>query len=164
MQPLKLIALDTEDLAAISAQMQDAVMRVGDLVYHRKALRFVAGANRFNWLDAIKQNDRDKGAFERRQCALRFERVRGVQVQGIDLADKRRVLSMLATEFEPRTENAPDGAITLYFAGSAAIRLDVECIECELRDLGAAWATQSRPDHSAADSVSGAPDEPEENS
>ena len=33
MAELKLIALDADDLAVISAQLQDAVLRVGDIAY-----------------------------------------------------------------------------------------------------------------------------------
>ena len=32
MQPLKLIALDEEDLAVVSSHLQDAVVRVGDMM------------------------------------------------------------------------------------------------------------------------------------
>jgi len=35
----------------------------------------------------------------------------------------------------------------LTFSGGAAIRLGVECIEIELKDLGAAWATKHSPQH-----------------
>ena len=40
-QPLRLLALDAEDLALVSAHVQDAVLRVGDLAYlpRKKAFR-----------------------------------------------------------------------------------------------------------------------------
>ena len=37
---LKLLALDEEDLAVLSAHVQDAVLKVGDLVYLPKEQRF----------------------------------------------------------------------------------------------------------------------------
>lgn len=147
---LKLLALDAEDLAVVSAQLQDAVVRVGDLAYVKSAQRFASVLNRFNWMAALQSGEtetRGPEAFERRQCALRFERVRAAKLQNIDLADKRRVLSLLAIQFEPTHADQPDGEILLIFAGGAAIKLDVECIECELRDLGAAWSTKSMPAH-----------------
>ncbi len=64
---------------------------------------------------------------------------------GLDLRDKRRVLSLLAIRFEEK--DVPSGVVTLIFAGGGAIRLRVECIEAELRDLGAAWKAARAPDH-----------------
>jgi hypothetical protein len=60
---------------------------------------------------------------------------------------KGEVLSLLALGFEPLKADAPDGHITLIFAGGAAVRLEVECIEVELRDLGPGWRTDSMPEH-----------------
>jgi hypothetical protein len=80
---------------------------------------------------------------------LRFERVVAAQLQGIDMKAESRVLSLLAIQFESKA--LPAGALTLQFAGGAAIRLEVECIEAELRDLGAVWSTRSTPDHANGD-------------
>jgi hypothetical protein len=55
------------------------------------------------------------------------------------------VLELLALSFE--TAEAPSGGVTLHFAGGGAIRLDVECIEGELKDLGPVWRAASRPSH-----------------
>jgi hypothetical protein len=37
--------------------------------------------------------------------------------------------------------------VTLAFAGGGAVRLNVECIEAELRDLGPAWEAKGKPQH-----------------
>ena len=55
------------------------------------------------------------------------------------------VLDLLAIRFEEA--DAPSGVIELVFAGNATIRLQVECIEAQLSDLGAAWSTDAVPDH-----------------
>ena len=39
--------------------------------------------------------------------------------------------------------------MTLVFSGGAAIRIEVECLEAELADLGPSWATAACPDHFA---------------
>ena len=67
------------------------------------------------------------------------------RVSGIDLADKRRTLNILAMQFTETS--APAGTVTIICAGGAAIRLDVECLEVELKDLGAIWSAKSKPDH-----------------
>ncbi len=148
MPDLKLIALDAEDLAVISAHLQDAVMTVGDLAYLPKDRRFVALASRFDWMDALQQGTADREAFSRRRAAIRFERVLGAQVQDLDLAEKARALSLLAVSFEPTSQ--PAGHVTLHFSEGGAIRLHVECIEVGLTDLGAAWEAESKPQHPEA--------------
>lgn len=146
MEDLKLIALDPEDLRVLSCHLQDAVIRVGDMAYLKQELRFAAIANRFDWERAVKD---DAGAYQRRRAGLRFERVSAARIQGFDLKQKDMVLELLAVTFE--TGEEPSGAITLHFAGGGAVRLEVECIEAELRDLGAAWRTRTKPVHASDD-------------
>ena len=47
--PLKLIALDADDLAIVSAHLQDSVLKVADLVYLPREQRFALAARRFDW-------------------------------------------------------------------------------------------------------------------
>lgn len=144
MDELKLIALDPADLMVISTNLQDAVLKVGDMAYLPAQSRFAAVLNRFDWSRTVEAGD---GGFERRQCALRFEHVLSAQLSGIDLAAKSDVLELLAIQFDARAADDPGGSLTLIFAGKAAVRLDVECIEAELQDLGARWSTTSKPAH-----------------
>ena len=156
MQPLKLVALDTEDLAILSAQLQDAVMRLADVAYQPKAQRFAIVLNRFDWPTALAADEKAAKANERRRAAVRFEHVRKVLRQGIDQGNPDDVLALLAIVFDPAVE-PPAGTITLIFAGGRAIRLEVDYIEAELRDLGAAWTAGMRPDHGENSGPSGDP-------
>ena len=63
------------------------------------------------------------------------------KVSGIDPSQKDTALSLLTLTFEPEAE--PSGFVTLHFSGGGAVRLEVECIEAALEDLGAAWATRA---------------------
>jgi len=142
MANLKLIALGKDDLTVLSAHLQDAVLRVADLAWMPRDKRFAMVVNRFDWDDGSPARNSNK-----RGCtAVRFEHVLAARVQGIDLAAKNTVLSLLAIQFEET--GPPDGRINLIFAGDGAICLDVECVEGEVRDLGAEWQTRSRPNHS----------------
>jgi hypothetical protein len=151
MPDLKLIAFDALDLGVISAHLQDAVLRVGDMAYLPKEKRFAAIASRFDWANALGQGDGRNGAdkgFERRRSGIRFERVTNARTQGVNFRDKTTALALLAVTFEPTAGNdSPEGDVTLTFSGGAAIRLSVECIEVELKDLGAAWAATRSPEH-----------------
>ncbi|MGD9828343.1 MAG: DUF2948 family protein [Hyphomicrobiaceae bacterium] len=144
-KPLRLIAFDEEDLQVISAHLQDAVLLVGDMTYLPDGKRFAAIANRFNWVQALADGNERRRQFERQRSALRFERVLSAQLQNIDLKSKDTVLELLAVQFE--AGEPPAGQVTLVFAGGAAIRLRVECIEAELKDLGIAWRTKRKPAH-----------------
>jgi hypothetical protein len=143
--PVRLVALDEEDLAVISAHVQDAVLKASDLLYLPKESRFVLAMNRFAWEAAAE----GRKNYERRRAALTFDRVRGVRAQKID-RDGDAVLDLLAVEFA--ATDAPAGSLDLVFAGGATVRLEVECIEARLSDLGPAWATGAKPDHDKPDS------------
>ena len=84
MAELKLIAFDADDLSVISANLQDAVLKVGDIAYLPRESRFAAIGNRFDWADALKGADSGSQEYIRRRAALRFERVLGAQLLGID--------------------------------------------------------------------------------
>ncbi len=152
MPDLKLIALDADDLAVLSAHLQDAVVRVVDLAYLPREKRFATIANRFDWEVALGPapgvNKKGASRYLRRRTGLRFERVLSAKVQGVDLKDKKAVLSLLALTFTPKNASeTPEGDVTLTFSGGAAIRLEVECLEAEMKDLGAAWAAKISPQH-----------------
>lgn len=156
MQPLKLLALDQEDLSALSAHCQDAVVRVADMEFLPRERRFVLLINRFDWLAA--HGDGTDAPNIRRRAALRIEAVREARVQGFDQTAKDQVLALLAVQFLADAE-APSGTMTLVFAGGGSLRLSVEYIEVGLTDLGAAWETKSRPHHGGDDGPDGG-DEP----
>jgi len=142
MKALKLIALDTEDLDVLSAHVQDAVLKTGDMKWLPPERRFVLAMNRFAW-ETTPGNG--KGKFERRRAALHFDRVLRARASKIDQDNADAVLELLAIRFDET--DAPAGVVELQFAGGATIRLEVECIEAQLSDLGAAWQTASLPSH-----------------
>ena len=72
-------------------------------------------------------------------------------------AGKDGVLNLLAVEFS-ETE-APSGVVTLIFSGGAALRLEVECLEAELADLGPTWTAVACPAHATIDEVPSAKSE-----
>lgn len=146
MTSLKLLALDTEDLAVISAHIQDSVFKVGDISYTPRSGQVSLVVNRFAW-EAIAEKG---GAYERRRAALTFKRVNAVRSLGLDRKDKDQVLSLLAVRFEQRGDG-PEGTIELALSGTGTVALDVECIEAQLADVGGAWETEWKPRHPASE-------------
>ena len=152
---LKLVALDKDDIAVVSAHLQDAVVRVGDIFWQPREHRFVMALNRFDWMSAtdIKAEARSEARPNYRRCrtALRFERVNACKCRNLNQTDKNARLNLLAVEFAET--DAPAGIVSLIFSGGGVIRLDVECLEAELADLGEVSVAPICPDHFAAGSA-----------
>ena len=142
MELLKLVALDKDDIDVVSTHLQDATLKVGDVVWRPADKRLVIGLNRFDWEAAARNG---QSPYRRRRTALRFDRVTSVKCRNFDCANKQAILNLLAVEFEET--NSPAGVVTLTFSGEAVARLEVECLECELVDLGPVWATTCCPTH-----------------
>jgi len=159
MEELKLVALDKDDIEIVSAHVQDALVKIADIWWQPHEHRFVMALNRFDWMNAADAQGAKSGSlddvvvdYRRRRTALRFERVNACKCRGLDQSDRNVVLNLLAVEFAER--DPPAGTVTLTFSGGAAIRLEVECLEAELADLGEVSTAAVRPDHFAGDSAS----------
>jgi hypothetical protein len=126
----RLIALDADDLAVISAHVQDALVQAGDIIWRQGEKRLVVGMSRLGWEQTLG------GATEPRRliAALRFDRVLSCKSRNIDLDAPQASLELLGIAFHPG--ESPGGSAVLMFSRGGALRLDVECLECELADLG----------------------------
>ena len=146
LDPLKLIALDGEDIQVVSAHLQDALVNTSDIRWRPSEKRLVVGLSRFDWESAST----DGPEFRRCRSALRFERVLSCKCRDIEHdGTKIESLNLLAVGFSEN--NPPGGVVTLTFSGGAALRLEVECLEVELADLGPAWGTEVCPTHALDD-------------
>jgi len=138
---LKFVVLDEEDLEVVSTHLQDAVVKVADVHWRPAEKRLVMAVNRFDWEGA--QSDRPE--YRRRRAALRFERVLSCKCRAVNPAGKDAVLNLLAVEYAET--QSPSGVVTLIFSGGGALRLEVECLEAELADLGPVWTAVACPVH-----------------
>jgi hypothetical protein len=129
--PLKLIALDADDLSVISAHVQDARVQASDIIWRQHEKRLVIGMNRLDWEQTLAGETSPR----RLIAALRFDRVLACKARNIDLESPERALDLVGIEFHPGAP--PGGSALLLFDQGGALRLDVECLECELTDLGA---------------------------
>lgn len=142
---LKFAVLDEEDLEVVSTHLQDAVLKVADVLWRPAENRVVVALNRFDWESA----QADRPEYRRRRSALRFERVLSCKCRSLDPAGKDAVLNLLAVEFAET--DTPSGVVSLIFSGGAVLRLEVECLEAELVDLGPVWGAAKCPQHAEAD-------------
>lgn len=142
-KPLRLKALDVDDLQVLSALAQDAIFPGNEMRWVPSERRFAILLNRFRW--------EDKGANppERVQAALVIEDVQAVKSQGVNKGDSDTILSLLSIAFEPGEDGT--GRVLLTLAGDGAIACDVEALEVVLKDVTRPYIAPSRkaPTHPA---------------
>jgi len=141
MEPVKFVALDRDHLEVVSTHLQDALVKVADVAWRPQEKRVVIGLDRFDWLSA----EGERPELRRCRAALRFERVTCCKCRSVNPHGKDAVLNLLAVEFSET--DTPAGVVTLTFSGGGALRLEVECLEVELADLGPSWPAERRPVH-----------------
>jgi hypothetical protein len=136
-KPLKLRAGDGEDLAVISALLQDALVPLGDITYLPHEKSFIMAMNRYRW----ERGD----ARQRVHSGIQFDTVQRAQFSGIDQRNRRQFLSFMAIELQPQSDDLD--VILLQFSGEGRIRLQIDNLSCHLTDFDEPWSTQWRPDH-----------------
>ncbi len=136
--PLRLLAQDADDLAVISAALQDAVAKIGDIAFEPKARRLTLALNRYRW-------EGDARSQERVRTGLQLAGVLGVKSRKLRREARGAVVELLAVSFDPG--EAPGGAVVFTFAGGGDLRAEVECIEVVLADVSTPWPTPRTPTH-----------------
>lgn len=128
--PLRLLAQDADDLAPLSALVQDAIVQTGDIAFDRRGRRLVLMFSRYRW----EARDRT-----RVRAALRIESVEAVHSLAWP-ADVATPIELLALSYG-------DGALQLAFAGGATLRAAVECVDIVLEDISSPWPARRTPRH-----------------
>jgi hypothetical protein len=138
-EPLRLLAEDEDDLEVISAALQDAIAKVGDIEWDAKGRRFTLALNRYLW-------ETPAGLLGARvRTGLQFSSVLAVKSRNLRRDPPDAVIELLAMRFEPG--EAPGGRVRLAFAGGGDLELTVECVDAALADISAPWPTPSTPAH-----------------
>ena len=134
--PLKLRAEDQSDLAIISAAVQDAIIRVGDLRYDPVGRSLTLRLSRY-------QNETSTGT--RIEAGLRIDSVMRMQSMGFDRSNPDAFAVILNLTFEPI--DAPEGTLSIHLAGGGVLKATVECLDIILLDIGSPRKTSRTPDH-----------------
>jgi hypothetical protein len=112
--------------------------------------RFAFVANRFMWEDLQPREGPhadDAAPYRRTRTAVHFDGVMAAKTYRLKLADKSLVTNLLTLAF---AETSGGGAIDLVFSGGAAVRLEVECVDGWMTDMGSPWPTRNLPRHGGA--------------
>ncbi len=142
-EALKLVALDREGLGVISAHVQNTCVKRTDMAWLPQQRRFVVAGMRYDWVGA------KSGPAERVASVLRFDRVLKVSHLGLKHMEPDATLNLLAVTFEKT--DPPAGIVILAFADGALVRLEVECVEVELRDMGPRHPAEACAGHALTD-------------
>jgi hypothetical protein len=137
---LKLLAEDSDGLAVIAGAVQDAIVKPEGIKLDGKSRTFGMEINRFQWERAGK-----RPPFFRTRSVLAFAGVESVKARNVS-KDVDAVFALLDIGFAS-AEQPPGGTVTLTFAADTQIKLDVECLDVTLADIGPVWPTRRKPDH-----------------
>ena len=140
-KPLRLKALDADDLAVLSSLTQDAVFPASEMRWDRKARRFALLLNRFRWEDAPNAKI-GKRLVERVQTVLTIEDVMAVKSQGVQPGDADTIMSLLSVTFAASEDGM--GRVLLTLSGDGAIAVDVEALELMLADVTRPYIAPSK--------------------
>jgi len=143
-RPLRLRAESPDDLAVVSALLQDAVAQTSEITWAPRHRRFSLLLNRFRWED-VPAAERQGRSFERVRAVLAIDGVLAARTLGIAPGDRDLVLELLSTAFDPGEDGA--GTLRLIFAGDGEIALEVECIDLRLVDVTRPYLARSLPKH-----------------
>lgn len=145
---LALKAETAEDLAILSALLQDAVLQTGDARWDRRGRTLTFLVNRFRWEDQAAAEAQHR-RYERVRALFVVSSVLSVASQGFDHRDGDLILSILSVDWEEA--EAPGGRLVITLAGDGAIAVQAECIDLTLVDV-------SRPYYAAAGQAPHHPD------
>jgi len=134
--PLRLIARDADDLAVVSALLQDAVLPMKETSWQPDVNRFGMLVNRFRWEDKTDA-EQGKRPYERVQSMLVIDCVQNVSSMGIDHSNKDQIISILSVAYK-------DDKVTFTLAGDGALSLDVECLDITVKDVTKPYAAISK--------------------
>jgi hypothetical protein len=137
-KPLRLLAQDADDLAVISAALQDAVTRIADIHWDRSARQLTVAFNRFRWEAPGDQA-------ERVRSGLQLGDVLDVKARKLRRDASDAVVELLALNFEPG--EPPGGLVVFAFAAGGDLAARVECIDAVLADLSPPWRAPRKPEH-----------------
>ena len=136
MKPLRLKAVDDDDLEVFATVLQSARMPLGEVTWLATEQRFAAIFRRF----CYERTGQDMLQVD---CVLVLERVSGTEVWDLDGLGGEGVAELMTIV----SENSSSGgsSISLVFRCGGLIRLDASTIEGRLADIGKPVPAKDEP-------------------
>lgn len=135
---LRLKAESETDLLVLSAALQDAILRVGDIKYDQQARSVSLRLSRFDHENA------QPGA--RILTGLRLDGVLKMRSRRINRTDPDAMMVLMSVSFDA-DDTPPGGDLSLVFSGGGEIQARLECIDAMLVDVSTPRKTDKIPLH-----------------
>ncbi|MDA7648420.1 DUF2948 family protein [Alphaproteobacteria bacterium] len=148
---LRLLARDEDDVAVVSALLQDAIIPGADMEFKRKTNQFFIVANRFCWeiqpLDGVKSSD-GKPVHQRRLCGICIRHVTVVQHHNWPNVRQDALFNLLALRYVDMAKHTGAGVgLQFEFSGGSSLRLLTADIDITLADFDTGHPTSLKPAH-----------------
>lgn len=137
MTKLRLRAESQEDLQVISAALQDAIIRVGEIDYSFKSRSLTIRMTRFR---------REENGAERVLAGLRIDGVTRLRSKGLSREDPEGLAVILSVEYA-ESDQPPGGNLSLVLAGGGELLAEVECLDVTMADVSSPRITDKMPLH-----------------
>ena len=148
---LRLLARDEDDVAVVSALLQDAIIPGTDMVFKRKTNKFFIVANRFCWeiqpLDGLTSSD-GKPVHQRRLCGICIRHVTAAQHHNWPDMRQDALFNLLALRYVDMAKHTGEGVgLQFEFSGGSSLRLLTDDTDITLADLDVGHPTSLQPAH-----------------
>ena len=139
-------AFDTRDLEIISSLIQDSIVPTSEIKWLANSYKLALLINRFRWEDKnlIKSQ---QVIPERVQSLLMISNIRAISSSGFSPKQKNKILSILSISFDGNKGGS--GNILIVLSGKGGIRVEVDALEINLRDVTMPYEAPSglSPEH-----------------
>ncbi len=129
---LNIGAFDKRDLEIVSSVIQDSILPTNEIKWLPNSDKLALLVNRFRWEDKDLELSQGKRV-ERVRSLLMISHVKSVSSSGFSPKQKDKVLSILSISFDG--DDGGFGNILIILSGNGGIRVEVDALEMNLRDV-----------------------------
>ena len=127
---LNIGAFDKRDLEVVSSLIQDSILPTSEIKWLSNSDKLAILINRFRWEDTKLSQGKN---LERVRSLLMINHVKNISSSGFSPKQKDKVLSILSISFDG--DEGGLGSILILLSGDGAVRVDVDALEIDLRDV-----------------------------
>ena len=129
---LNIGAFDQHDLEVMSSLIQDSILPTSEIKWLSNSDKLALLINRFRWED--KSSALSEGRkLERVRSLLVINHVKNISSGGFSPKQKDKILSILSISFDG--DEGGTGTVLILVSGSGGIRVEVDALEINLRDV-----------------------------
>ena len=142
---LNIGAFDKHDLEVVSSLIQDSILPTSEIKWISNSDKLALLINRFRWEDKKSAQLQDRRV-ERVQSLLMINHVKNISSSGFSQT-KDKILSILSVSFNG--DEGGSGSVLIVVSGNAGIRVEVDALEINLRDVTTPYIAPSGlvPEH-----------------